>query len=103
MFRVSICYNHPSDPAAFDDHYATTHIPLVKKLPGLAEFTAGKCHSLDPNQEPPYYLSAQLVFSSLDDFQLATGSPEMVAAASDLTKFASGGVNIFWTEDDTSN
>ena len=103
MFRVSICYNRPDDPSAFLDYYSNTHIPLVKKLPGLAEFTAGKCHALDPDQEPPYFFSAQLTFSNLDDFQLATASPEMADAAQDIANFASGGASIFWTEDEFSN
>ncbi|MFD8249616.1 EthD family reductase [Nocardia sp. NPDC059691] len=28
----------PTDPAAFDEHYRSVHIPLTLKVPGLKDF-----------------------------------------------------------------
>jgi uncharacterized protein (TIGR02118 family) len=56
MFRVSVCYGQPTDPAAFDDHYANTHTALALKVPGLVSFTTGKCQPLGRG-EPPYYMA----------------------------------------------
>ena len=33
MAEVVVLYKTPKDPAAFDKHYAETHIPLAKKIP----------------------------------------------------------------------
>ncbi|MBF6451073.1 EthD family reductase [Nocardia aobensis] len=99
MFRVSVCYDHPNDPPVFDEHYATVHLPLVRKIPGLVDFTAGRCHSLAPGRPAKYYMVAQLNFASAEDLATALNSPEMVATAADLTHFASAGVTTYWSED----
>ncbi len=53
MFRVSVCYGQPADPAVFDDYYTNVHAPIAVKIPGLVRFTTGKCQSLD-RSDPPY-------------------------------------------------
>src|SRR5690349_13035903 len=63
MHVLTVCYGHPADPAAFDAHYTSTHVPLVEKLPGLDSFTHRHCASLDGSQ-PPYFLIAELGFAS---------------------------------------
>jgi uncharacterized protein (TIGR02118 family) len=35
MVKITVLYGHPEDPAAFEEHYTNTHIPLVKKVPNL--------------------------------------------------------------------
>ncbi len=35
MYRVTVCYGQPTDPAAFDSHYEQVHVPLVRQVPGL--------------------------------------------------------------------
>lgn len=99
MFRVSVCYDHPLDPPAFDEHYSTVHLPLVRKIPGLVDFTTGRCQPLAPGRPAKYYLVAQLSFASAADLATALTSPEMAATATDLTHFASAGVTTYWTED----
>ena len=33
MVKVTVLYGPPSDPAAFEDYYANTHVPLAAKMP----------------------------------------------------------------------
>ena len=33
MHVLTVCYGHPTDPAAFDAHYTSTHVPLAEKTP----------------------------------------------------------------------
>ncbi|MCV7320716.1 EthD family reductase [Mycolicibacterium confluentis] len=99
MFRISVCYGHPVDPAAFDAHYTQTHIPLTLQIPGLAGFTTGRPRSLVPNQDAPYHLVASLSFSSAHELKAALKSPEMAAASADVANFATGGVTLFSTDE----
>ena len=99
MFRVSVCYGQPTDPAAFDEYYDQTHTPLALKVPGLTGFTTGKCKSLMPGQDAPYYMVASLMFDTADDLKAALKSPEMSAASSDVANFATGGVTLYSTEE----
>ena len=46
MIKLTVTYETPPDPAAFDAHYLGTHMPLCDKLPGIkraevTRFTAG--------------------------------------------------------------
>jgi uncharacterized protein (TIGR02118 family) len=99
MFRVSVCYGQPTDPAAFDEYYDSTHTPLTLKVPGLAGFMTGKCRSLMPGQDAPYYMVASLTFDTAEDLKAALKSPEMAAASADVRNFATGGVTLYSTEE----
>jgi uncharacterized protein (TIGR02118 family) len=98
MHVLTVCYGHPSDPAAFDAYYQATHTPLVQKLAGLESFTARHCASLDASP-PPYFLIAELGFASHEALATALRSPEGQAAAADVAKFADGGVTMFVAHD----
>lgn len=99
MFRVSVCYGQPTDPAAFDEYYETTHTPVALKVPGLVGFSTGKCRSLMPGQDPPYYMVASLLFDTAEDLKSALKSAEMAAASADVANFATGGVTLYSTEE----
>jgi uncharacterized protein (TIGR02118 family) len=94
MHVLTVCYGHPTDPAAFDAHYTNTHAPLAEKIPGLASFTHRHLASLDGTQ-PPYYLIAELSFPSQEAMGASLGSPEAQAATADVPNFATGGVTMF--------
>ena len=95
---LTVGYGHPTDPAAFDDHYTSVHTPLAAAVPGLAGFTARHCTALDGGT-PPYYLLAELAFASQDDLAAGLQSPEGQAAAADIANFADGGVTMFVQHD----
>lgn len=99
MFRISICYGRPTDPDAFDDYYTNTHVPVALKMPGLAGFTTGKCRSLMPGRDAPYYMVASLNFTTAEDLNVALKSPEMAAASADVANFATGGSTVYSTEE----
>ncbi|TSD99930.1 EthD family reductase [Skermania sp. ID1734] len=96
--RVVVCYGEPTDPAAFDEYYQQTHIPIAKQIPGLSEIVWGKCSSLDGSQ-PPYYAVAHMRFPTAEALQTALASEEMRRAGKDVANFATGGVTMF-TQDE---
>jgi uncharacterized protein (TIGR02118 family) len=98
MHVLTVCYGHPSDPAAFDAYYTSAHTPLAEKIPGLVSFTARHCASLD-DSAPPYFLIAELGFESAEAMAAALSSPQGRAASADVPKFADGGVTMFVAHD----
>ena len=94
MHVLTVCYGHPTDPAAFDAYYTSTHAPLVWKLPGLENFTYRHCASVDSSPSP-YFLLAELSFASQEALGAAMASPEGQASGADLPNFATGGVTMF--------
>lgn len=98
MVKLVVAYGPPEDPAAFDEHYASTHVPLVEKIPGLRRFEAGKVLGTPDGTAAPFYYLAELSFDNADELQTAMGSSEGQAAGADVATFASGGVTMMIAE-----
>lgn len=92
MASILALYHQPADPAAFDEHYRSVHIPLTKKLPGLRTYRVSKGPVRALQGESSYYYIAEMMFDSADAMREALRSPEMQAVAEDLPRFATGGV-----------
>jgi uncharacterized protein (TIGR02118 family) len=98
MAELIVIYKTPKDAAAFDKHYADIHIPLAKKIPGLRKYQITNGSVGSPAGPSDAYLIATLSFDSVAAIQSAFGTPEGQAAAADLGKFATGGVDMMFHE-----
>ncbi len=94
MYQVTVLYNHPTDPAEFDNHYERTHAPLAAKIPGLRRYTYSKPTTGPDGTQPAFYLVAVLDFDDEAAMGAGMSSPEGQAAAADLPNFASGGATL---------
>ena len=94
MAQLVVMYKTPTDPAAFDKHYAEKHIQIAKKLPGLRKYEISQGLVATPAGPSDYRLVALLHFDNLAAIQGAFGSPEGQAAVADVQSFATGGVDI---------
>jgi uncharacterized protein (TIGR02118 family) len=95
MASLVVLYKTPKNPAAFDKYYAETHIAVAKKIPGLRRYEISKGPVATPAGPSDVHLVATLSFDDMAAIQSALGSPEGQAAASDVGKFATGGVDMF--------
>jgi uncharacterized protein (TIGR02118 family) len=98
MVKLVVAYGHPTDPDAFDQHYASTHMPLAQKIPDMRRFEAGKVLGSADGSPAPYYFIAELSFDDLESLQSALGSAEGQAAAGDVGNFATGGATLMIAE-----
>jgi uncharacterized protein (TIGR02118 family) len=99
LATLLVLYKTPTDAAAFDAHYAKTHIPLAKKIPGLRSYRVSKGAVASPAGASGVHLVATLSFDSLADLQAGLGSPQGAAAAGDVPNFATGGADLLIFED----
>ncbi len=88
MVKLIALYRHPEDKEAFDKHYAKTHTPLAKAMPGLQKIEVTKLKTTPMGGEPDYYLMAEMYFVDRVSLDAAMASPEGKAAAKDLGEFA---------------
>src|SRR6202012_3301571 len=88
MAHVVVMYKTPKDAAAFDQHYATTHIPLAKKIPGLRKYEVSRGPVMTPFGPSPYHLVATLHFDDMRAMQPSCASPEGRAAGADAQSIA---------------
>ena len=77
----------PENQQAFDQYIETVHLPLVAKYPRLRALRYLKGVPRD-GVPPKYYLSFELFFDSLEDFQVAAKSEERNHAVEDTKNFA---------------
>ncbi|MGY6758992.1 EthD family reductase [Klenkia terrae] len=98
MHILTVAYGQPIDPAAFDAHYESTHLPLAQQVPGVRNLRALQGASLD-DSPAPYHLVVELTFDSLEDLNAGLSSPQGQAAAGDVANFADGGATLFIQHD----
>ncbi|MCP4982182.1 MAG: EthD family reductase [Gammaproteobacteria bacterium] len=88
---LALCANYegtvPENQEAFDHYIETVHLPLVAKYPRLRALRYLKGVARD-GVAPKYYLSFELFFDSLEDFQVAAKSEQRNRAVEDTKNFA---------------
>ncbi len=92
---VTVLYNQPKDPAAFEKYYAEKHLPLVTSKQQEIGFTKAELtrftSTLD-GKKPTFYRQAELYFNSLDDAKKGMATDGFKQVGDDLGKFATGGL-----------
>ncbi len=99
MAKMVVIYKTPTDPAAFDQHYAATHIPLAKKVPGLRKFEISHGPVGGPAGPSGVHLLATLHFDSMSALQAGLGSPEGQAAGADAQNLGPHEIFLFDTRE----
>jgi uncharacterized protein (TIGR02118 family) len=98
MVKITGLFGHPEDPNAFEEYYASTHVPLVNKIPNLQRFEAARIVATPDGSEPPYYRIAELYFEDMEQMQTGLASGKGQAMAADAQNFATGGLTLFVSE-----
>lgn len=94
MVKLTVLYGHPRSADEFERYYASTHVPLVGKMEGVARFEATRFAPGPDGAKPAYYRMAELYFPDEAQMQTTLGSPEGQATVGDLPNFATGGVTV---------
>ena len=96
MYKATIVYGHPTDPAEFDRHYREVHVPLAAGMPNLTGWTLTWLEPGFDGSVPDRYLIAELFANTREDLQAAFDSDAGRAAAADVAAFATGGVSMMF-------
>ena len=100
MMKGTALFGHPQDLDAFEEHYANTHVPLVRKIPNLRRFEAAKVVATPDGSEPPYHRIGELYFEDVEQMQAGLSSDEGRTVSADFQNFATGGVTLLISEVD---
>lgn len=96
MAYITVIYNWPKSPAAFDKYYWGTHVPLVHAKQAEVGFVAAELTKFDATldgKKAPYYRQAVLWFPSMAALEAGIATPGFKAIGDDLAKFADGGLS----------
>ena len=90
MVKITVFYDRPDDPAAFEKYYIETHIPKHgATFPNCVHLEANKAIA-NPGETPLYYRTGELWFEDMASMQKGLQSPRGQAAVADLDNFAKG-------------
>ena len=92
---MTVIYNQPKDPAAFEKYYKETHLPLVVSKQQEIGFTKAELTKFTTTldgKKPTFYRQAELYFNSLDDAKKGMATDGFKQVGDDLGKFATGGL-----------
>ncbi len=104
MVKLVALYRQPPEVEIFDRAYFETHVPLVKKIPGLQRVEINRVTGA-PRGEPDFYLITALYFQDRAAMDQGLASEENKAAGKNLMSFAKGLVSFVYAEEqaDDSN
>jgi len=88
MSKMLVIYRKPADPAAFDNHYFSTHVPLAKQLPGLRNYQVSRGPIAGRMTTDAPYMIATLHFDSVAAIRAAFATEAGKACAADRRLFA---------------
>lgn len=92
---VTVIYNQPKSPAAFEKYYAEKHLPLVSSLQSEIGFTRAELTKFTTTldgKKPTFYRQAELYFNSMDDAKKGMATDGFKKVGDDLKNFATGGL-----------
>jgi uncharacterized protein (TIGR02118 family) len=99
--RLVILYGHPDDPGAFEDYYATTHIPFATEhMPNVRAARNARVVGTSDGSAAPYYRVSDLTYDDLASLTAGIETDDGRATLADLATFATGGATVLVVEDD---
>jgi uncharacterized protein (TIGR02118 family) len=98
MVKLTVLYNHPTDPAAFEKYYAQTHMPIAQQVQGVRRIELSKVTGSPDGSRGAFYRMAELYFDDAAHLQQVMATPAMQKTVADLGNFATGGVTVLVAE-----
>jgi uncharacterized protein (TIGR02118 family) len=92
---LTVLYNNPKDPSAFESYYAATHLPIVGQGAAAIGFTRAELDKFSKSLDgspATLYRQAKLYFPNAAALKAGTGTDAFKAVGDDLPKFADGGL-----------
>lgn len=97
--KLVAIYKQPTDPAAFEEAYFKTHLPLMAKVPGLQKTVITRFTRTIMGEG--YYLMNEMYFADQDALKAAMRSPEMASAGENLNTFAQGLTTLLYGDEES--
>ena len=96
--KLTVVYDNPTDPEAFEHHYKAVHLPLAMKVPDVRRAELAKVFPKEDGSPTPAYRTADLYFDSYENACAAVATPEGQAAIKDAVQIGTGGVRFLLSD-----
>ncbi len=96
--KITVIYDNPTDPGAFEAGYAEGQVALAKALPGLVSLETSKVWPKEDGSPTPAYRMVDLYFTDYETASAAVTTPEAAALFPSIFGLATGGVRILFSD-----
>jgi uncharacterized protein (TIGR02118 family) len=96
--KLTIVYENPTDPEAFERHYHEVHRPLARKIPNVRRVELAKVISAQDGGPAPAYRISEIYFDDYATARAALATPEGEATTKDALELATGGVRFLLSD-----
>ena len=96
--KITVIYDNPTDPDAFEAGYAEGQVALAKKLPGLTRIETSKVWPKEDGTATPAYRLMDLYFPDYDTASAAVDTPEAAAFFPRAFELATGGARAVFLD-----
>jgi len=96
--KITVIYDNPTDPVAFESGYAEEQVALARQLPGLQKIETSKVWPKEDGSPTPAYRMVDLYFSDYDSASAAVTTPEAAALFPSIFGLATGGVRVLFSD-----
>lgn len=87
MAKLVVMYPEPKDPTQFAKYFRETHVPLVKKMPGVKGTSFGPATGPDGKAGAFWWVFVG-TFDSVEAIGQALGSPEGEKVVADIPNYS---------------
>jgi uncharacterized protein (TIGR02118 family) len=97
MVKLTIFFRQPVNVEAFEEHFASRHVPLITAMPNVIRASVSRALGA-PRGPAPYYLIHDVYFADMAALNYALNSAQGRAAGADLMAFARDIVSLMFSE-----
>lgn len=96
--KLTVIYDNPTDPGAFEAAYEAEQLELARKIPGYLRVEASKVWPKEDGSPTPAYRMIDLYYPTYDDVSVAVTTPEAGAFFEAMGRLSTGGVRVLVSE-----
>jgi len=96
--KITVIYDNPTDPAAFEAAYESEQLEAARRIPGHIRFEASKVWPKEDGSPTPAYRSIYLYYSDYSSASEAVTTPEAGAFFEAMARLSTGGVRVLFSD-----
>lgn len=96
--KITVIYDNPTDPAAFEAAYEAEQLEAARKIPGHIRVETSKVWPKEDGSPTPAYRSIDLYYPDYDAASAAVATPEAGAFFEAMGRLSTGGVRVLFSD-----
>jgi uncharacterized protein (TIGR02118 family) len=96
--KITVIYDNPTDPDAFEAAYADGQVDLARSLPGMTRLETSKVWPKEDGTATPAYRMIDMYFPDYDTASAAVTTEQAGALFPSIFGAATGGVRILFSD-----